>query len=168
MTKHQLRTAMEQNLLPKLFFEHRAALIAKLLSEKEKFLAELYQNAAESNDETSPYTETDFEIHSFDLQGGYESVIITQPLPEESLECYFIVLCFRFGEEDILNLRYFTIEKATNSPLSDMIKGVDPEHPTLDMMLCEWTENHKHKNYGPISSDDEMRERINTILLNEK
>lgn len=159
---------MEHNLLPKLFYEHRAALLAKLLSEKEKYLAELYQNAAESNDETSPYDETNFEILSFDLQGGYQSIIITQPQPEESLECYFILLCFKFGEEDIQNLRYFTIEKATNSPLSDVIKELDREYLTLDMMLCEWTEDHTHKNYGFISSDDEMKERINMILLNEK
>lgn len=169
MTTHQLRTFVEHHLLPQLFFEHRAAILAKLFSEEGKFLTELYKDVAESNDETSPYTVTDFKIIPFDLKDGYRALFIEQPVPEEPLECYLIAMCFKMGDEDVDNLRYFTIEKASSSPLIEMLREkLDQKVSAPAMMLCEWTEDQTHRNHGPLSPDEEIGKRIGDILKNEQ
>ena len=168
MTQHQLRTFVEHHLLPQLFFEHRAALLAKLLSDGDKFLTELYKDVAESNDETSPYTKTDFKIIPLDLD-EYRAILIEQPALEEPLECYIIALCFKLGNDDVENLRYFTIEKASSSPLIEMLREkLDQNVSAPEMMLCEWTKDQTHKNYGPLSPDEEIGKRIGNILKKEE
>ena len=168
MTDHQLRTYVEHHLLPQLFFEHRAALLAKFLSDGDKFLTELYKDVAESNDETSPYTETDFKITPLDL-GEYRAIFIQPPAPEEALECFLIALCFKIGGEDVENLRYLTIEKASSSPLIEMLKKeLHQDSSAPEMMLCEWTKDQTHRNYGPLSPDEEIGKRISAILKTEQ
>ena len=160
----ELRSFVEHHLLPQLFFEHRTALLAKFFSNGAEFLAQLYKDVAESNDDISPYVETDFKITPLDL-GEYRAISIQPPAPEEALECFLIALCFKIGDGDVENLRYLTLEKAASSPLIEMLKkesNLEQSAPT--MMLCEWTKDQTHKNYGRISLDENIGKRIGDIL----
>ena len=128
-------------------------------------MTELYKDVAESNDETSPYT--DFKIIPLDLD-EYRAILIEQPAPEEPLECYTIALCFKHGDNDVENLRYFTAEKASSSPLIEMLKKeLHQDCSVPEMMLCEWTKDQTHRNYGPLSPDEEIGKRIGNILKKE-
>ena len=169
MTTHQLRTFVEHHLLPQLFFEHRIAVLAKLLSNEGKFMAELFKIVAETNDDMSPYTESDFKIIPLNLDYEYHAILIEQPAPEEALECYTIALCFKHGDDDVENLRYFTAEKASSSPLIEMLKKeLHQDCSAPEMMVCEWTKDQTHRNYGPLSPDERIEERINHLLKTEQ
>ena len=64
-----------------------------------------------------------------------QMVRVTMPKPEESPLCTRLYFCYNplFGK-----IRYFTIEKGM-----------------VCDMLCEWSDDGAHMNYGPISGTEE-------------
>lgn len=71
------------------------------------------------------------------MLAGRRAVVITLPAPEAPSEAWFVALV---GPSPTDDPRYLTLERSVSLAAEP---GPDP------VMLCEWTADGKHVNYGP-------------------
>jgi hypothetical protein len=113
-----------------------------------RFLADLLESVAEHCAARQPagqggpdFSVADLTVHKVRV-GPYPCTIIEMPRPRATTEAYFVaaVLLARLDQEmpepEQVKLRYFTLEKG-------FVLGGPPR-----TVLCEWTEEGAHVNYG--------------------
>jgi hypothetical protein len=126
-------------------FHHPLNCMAILSSpESETFLADLLESAAEhcrERGETADFQASDLVVHRV-RTGSFPCAIIEMPPPRAITEAFYAALVLLVDTElakpDLTNasLRYFTLEKGFT------------EDGSSRTVLCEWTSEGSHVNYG--------------------
>jgi len=144
-------------------FENPLGFLSILASpDAHKFLSSLMQSVSEyySELEQGPdYTVEEFTIHKARV-GRYSCAIIEMPQPRGRTEAFFVAAVLLADPDQSMfdskkgGLRYFTLEKGFRL-------GGPPR-----TVLCEWTEEGSHVNYGdgPAPRLDLFIEAIEQLL----
>lgn len=126
-------------------FENPLAFLMLLASpEAQEFLSTLMAYVLEECKKTKPQPDLPIEdvaLHKGRV-GGYPCVVVEMPRPKAITEAFFVAAVLLADLDNLpdnpknVELRYFTLEKGATF-------GGGP--PTV---LCEWTSDHRHLNYG--------------------
>lgn len=132
-------------LLPLLLSDDRDRFLAKLWRHVHAVLVERASEAKEAPPEALPYRPMPFApVRVGDRAAG----VLTLPEPEGLVEAHAV--CFVFDADadanapptewdEVASLRYFTLERGLD---------LEADAPARRTVLCEWTPDRKHSNYG--------------------
>jgi hypothetical protein len=112
------------------FFANPERVISSLNIEGSEYLRSLWINEVKGDEASSK------QIDYKKIESNSELHIITSPKPIDLTDAYFICLTIKDGKP-----RYFTVEKT--------FKYKD----TGDALLCEWTQQGAHRNFGLSTSN---------------
>ena len=128
----------EHVIIPGLFYKHGAAFLQIALTRQDEALFGMLEALFKETKTENPYRREDFKAELYESSDEYTSVKIRYPNPERDPLCY---CCYLFADSEGEKLRCYTVEKDTFE---------DEENK----MLCAWSQEHRHSNYGLCSSED--------------
>lgn len=134
------RYSLEHITIPKVMYGAAGAFLSRLLLERESILVSLYEEIASDSDWNCPYQAEDFSVEPRLVQIEKDLVLtirVAMPKAEEPFDCRSVYLCYNKNDGQML---YFTSELTSIG----------------NYLLCGWTEDKVHLNFGDNESIDEF------------
>lgn len=144
-TSAKARYEFEHKLLPWFLFQEKSEFISTIMKEREDIIHSLWDFFIyRRTGEQYPYSESDITFVPRIYMNGDDSRMIIRigmPTPLSNLLCRYVYLCY---DSKTGSIAYFTSERSVSA--------------MIPYMLCGWSPNGMHLNYGqaPVDPEDEF------------
>ena len=151
MTLYDVNYYYEHRLLPETFYADRGKFITTLASRGGNVLISGHNAVFEHFGAEFPYSPDMYDVVTMKYDEDTFLLKATLPEPEEPALCYFAYMMFNNSFSELM---YFCLEKSEDI-------GLGKPHP----LLCGWTDDGKHLNFGPCETDEEAVNKCVSVYL---